>query len=95
MERSFTLCALLMGALVGVLVNISNTYHGLRAGVANQMSTVSSLLGFAGFMAFSRWTSYPLSAEENISLISVATVAGVMPVTAGFIGIIPTLKYLF
>ena len=94
MERSFTLRALLMGALVGVLAKISNTYHGLRAGVANQMSTLSSLLGFAGFKAYSRWTSYPLSVRGSVSLISVTTATGAMPVTAGIIGIIHALEYL-
>ena len=60
MERSFTLCALPMGALVGVLVQPSGTYYGLQVGVANQMSTVLGLLGFASFKVFSRWTSYSL-----------------------------------
>jgi uncharacterized oligopeptide transporter (OPT) family protein len=94
MRRSFTLRALLAGALIGVLINLSNTYYGLRVGVASQMSTVSGLLGFAGFKVFSRWTLYPLSAEENVLIISVATATGAMPVTAGFIGIIPALEYL-
>ncbi|KAH7179158.1 uncharacterized protein B0J16DRAFT_386985 [Fusarium flagelliforme] len=93
MERSFTLRVVLVGALVGVLVNLSN-YYGLRVGFASHMLTVLGLLGFAGFIVFSRWTSYPLSAEENVLIISVATATRAMPVTAGLIGIIPALEYL-
>lgn len=44
MGRSFTFRALLAGALVDVLVNLSHTYYGLRVGVASQMSTVSVYL---------------------------------------------------
>ena len=94
MTRSFPLRALLAGALIGVLNNLSNTYYGLRVGAASQMSTVSGLLGFAGFKVFSKGTASSLSAEANVLIISVATAAGAMPVTAGLIGIIPALEYL-
>jgi hypothetical protein len=53
-DRSFTLRAIISGLLIGALVNLSNTYYGLRAGAASQMSMVSGLLGFVGFKLFSK-----------------------------------------
>jgi uncharacterized oligopeptide transporter (OPT) family protein len=94
MDRSFTLRALLAGLGLGVLVNLSNTYYGLRIGAGSQMSMVSGLLGFVGFKLFSKHTSIRFTAAENVLVISVATATGCMPVTAGFVGIIPALEYL-
>ena len=94
MDRSFTLRALLTGLFLGVLVNLSNTYYGLRIGAGSQMSMVSGLLGFVGFKLFSKHTTVRFTAAENVLVISVATATGCMPVTAGFIGIIPALEYL-
>lgn len=92
--RSFTLRALLSGLLIGVLINLSNTYYGLRVGAGSQMSMVSGLLGFIGFKLLSRYTARPFTPAENVLIISVATATGCMPVTAGFVGIIPALEYL-
>lgn len=94
MDRSFTLRALISGLLIGVLVNLSNTYYGLRIGAGSQMSMVSGLLGYIGFKLFSRYTVIRFTAAENVLIISVATATGCMPVTAGFVGIIPALEYL-
>ncbi|KUJ07407.1 oligopeptide transporter [Mollisia scopiformis] len=94
MDRSFTLRALLAGLFLGVLVNLSNTYYGLRIGAGSQMSMVSGLLGFVGFKLFSKHTAVRFSAAENFLVISVATATGCMPITAGFVGIIPALEYL-
>ncbi|PGH19534.1 hypothetical protein AJ80_03869 [Polytolypa hystricis UAMH7299] len=54
----------------------------------------SGLLGFITFKLLSRSTERPLTAAENVLIISVATATGCMPVTAGFVGIIPVLEYL-
>lgn len=94
MERSFTLRALIPGLLIGVLVNLSNTYYGLQTGVSSQMPMVSGLLGYIGFKLFSRYTIIPFSAPENVLIISVATATGCMPVTAGFTGVVPALEYV-
>jgi uncharacterized oligopeptide transporter (OPT) family protein len=51
-------------------------------------------LGFVGFKLFSKKTAVRFSAAENVLVISVATSTGCMPVTAGFVGIIPALEYL-
>ncbi|KID83615.1 oligopeptide transporter [Metarhizium guizhouense ARSEF 977] len=92
--RGLTPRAVLAGLAIGVLINLSNTYYGLRIGVASQMSMVSSLLGFAGFKLISRYTTVPFLPAENVLLVSVATATGAMPVTAGFVGVIPALEYL-
>lgn len=94
MHRSFTLRALISGLFIGVFVNLSNTYYGLRIGAGSQMSMVSGLLGYIGFKLFSGYRAIRFTAAENVLIISVATAAGCMPVTAGFVGIIPALEYL-
>lgn len=94
MERSFTLRALISGLIIGLLVNLSNTYYGLQTGVSNQMPMVSGLLGYVGFKLFSRYTTMQFSAPENVLIISVATATGCMPVTAGFTGVVPALEYV-
>lgn len=81
-SRSLTLRAVASGHLIGLLVNISNTYDGLRVGAGSQMSMVSGLLGYAGFKVFSRYTTRRLLPTENVLLISVATASGCMPLTA-------------
>ena len=93
-HRSFTVRATVCGLAIGVLVNLSNTYYGLRIGVASQMSMVSGLLGFASFKIVSRYSNVPFSPFENVLTISVATATGAMPVTAGFVGAIPAIEYL-
>jgi uncharacterized oligopeptide transporter (OPT) family protein len=94
MDRNITFRALIAGLLIGVLVNLSNTYYGLRIGVGSQMSMVSGLLGFISFKVLSKYTASRFTAAENVLIISVATAAGCMPVTAGFVGIIPALEHL-
>ena len=91
MDRSFTLRALISGLFIGVLVNLSNTYYGLRIGAGSQMSMVSGLLGYIGFKLFSGYTAIRFTAAENVLIISVATATGCMPVTTRFVGIIPAL----
>ena len=92
--RSFTLRALIAGLLIGVLINLSNTYYGLRIGAGSSMSMVSGLLGYVGFNLFSKHTTVRFTPAENVLIVSVATATGLMPLTAGFIGIIPALEYL-
>lgn len=43
---------------------------------------------------FSSYTAIRFTAAENVLIISVATATGCMPVTTGFVGIIPALEYL-
>lgn len=92
--RSFTLRAIIPGLLIGVLINLSSTYSGLRVGAGSQMAIVSGLLGYVSFKLFSRYTTTPPAPSENVLVIHVATATGCMSLTAGFIEIIPALEYL-
>ncbi|KAI1411462.1 oligopeptide transporter [Hypoxylon sp. FL1857] len=93
-DRSFTLRALIAGLLIGVLINLTNTYYGLRVGAGSQMSMVSALLGYVSFRTLSRYTAARFTALENVLIVSVATATGCMPLTAGFVGMIPALEYI-
>jgi uncharacterized oligopeptide transporter (OPT) family protein len=94
-STGLTARSLIAGLLIGILINLSNTYYGLRIGGASQMSMVSALLGYFAFRQLPRrLVKTPLDPSENVLIITVATATGCMPVTAGFIGIIPALEYL-
>lgn len=93
-EPNFTGRALVAGLLIGVLINLSNTYYGLQTGSSSQMPMVSALLGFMSFRTISRFLRTPLTVAENVLITSVATATGCMPVTAGFTGTIPALEYV-
>ncbi|QLI74517.1 uncharacterized protein G6M90_00g110790 [Metarhizium brunneum] len=58
------------------------------------MSMASSPLGFAGLKLVLRYITVPLLPAKNVLLVSVATTTGAVPVTIGFIGVIPALEYL-
>ena len=59
------------------------------------MSTISGIIGFAIFKLPCRYLrTSPLSPAENVLVISTATATGAMPVTAGFVGVIPALEFL-
>ncbi|KAK4202791.1 putative oligopeptide transporter [Triangularia verruculosa] len=91
---SFTWRAVLAGFAIGLLVNLSNIYYGLRIGAASQMSMVSALLGFISFGFLQRFLRISLSPSENVLLLSVSTATECMPLTAGFINVIPALEHL-
>ena len=93
-DRGFSPRALVAGLLIGILINFSNTYYGLRVGSGGQMSMISALLGFITFKLFSRYLGRYFSLQENVLVISAATATGCMTFTAGFINIIPALEYL-
>jgi uncharacterized oligopeptide transporter (OPT) family protein len=90
----FSARAVLAGMLIGVLINISNTYYGLISGSSQQMPIVSALLGYLGFRFLSRFGVEKLSRAENVLIASTATATGCMPVTAGFAELIPALEYI-
>ena len=89
-RSNFTLRSLITGLLIGILINLTNTYYGLRVGSTDPMSMVSTLLGFTVFKLLGE----NLSRSENVLLLSVATATGAMPATAGFVGIIPALEFM-
>ncbi|RYO52518.1 hypothetical protein AA0116_g11670 [Alternaria tenuissima] len=93
-DSDFSVRAVLAGMLIGVLINISNTYYGLISGSSQQMPIVSALLGYLGFRFLSRFGVEKLSRAENVLIASTATATGCMPVTAGFAELIPALEYI-
>jgi uncharacterized oligopeptide transporter (OPT) family protein len=94
MPKSFTVRAVFAGCVIGILINLSNTYYGLIAGSSQQMPIVSALLGFFLFKSLSKFGIEPLSKAENVLIASTATATGCMPVTAGFADLIPALEYV-
>ncbi|KAI9674243.1 MAG: hypothetical protein M1829_003790 [Trizodia sp. TS-e1964] len=89
--HGLTLCTVITGLLVGIL---SNTYYGLRIRANEGMSMVSGMLGSAIFKLLSPLTRTSFTRSENMLLITLATAAGCMPKTAGFVGRIPALEFL-
>lgn len=92
--RQFTTRAVVVGVLVGTIVNFSNMYFGLQTGWVSMMSMPSSLIGFALFKTFSAHLSYPFTPTENVLVQTVAVAVGSMPLSAGFVGVIPALETL-
>ncbi|CAI7660937.1 unnamed protein product [Penicillium viridicatum] len=64
--RSFTWRAVIVGLLVGVLINLCNTYYGLQTGAGAQLPTVSALLGYLAIGALAKFNFAPLSKAENV-----------------------------
>lgn len=92
--RNFTWRALIVGLLVGILINLCNTYYGLQTGAGAQLPTVSALLGYLVIGGFAKLNFAPLSKAENVLIVSAATATGCMPATAGFTEVIPALEYI-
>lgn len=93
-ERQFTLRALVVGLLIGIVICFSNTYFGLQTGWISGMAMPSALIGFAYFKAVSRYLAYPFTPVENVLVQTVAGSVGTMPLGCGFVGIIPALEFL-
>lgn len=90
----FSFRSIIVGLLIGVLLNLSNMYYGLQAGSSMQMPAVSGLLGFAIFHVFRGQLRTPFTVSENVLICSAATAVGCMPVTAGFIESLPALEFV-
>jgi uncharacterized oligopeptide transporter (OPT) family protein len=69
-------------------------YFGLQTGYGNTMAVPSALLGFALFRLMHNYLNAPFTPGENVLVQTVAGAVGIMPISSGFIGIIPALKYL-
>ncbi|OBT64484.1 hypothetical protein VE03_05370 [Pseudogymnoascus sp. 23342-1-I1] len=94
LPQNFSWRALMVGLLVGILINLCNTYYGLQTGAGAQLPTVSALLGYLVVGGFAKFGFAPLSKAENVLIISAATATGCMPTTAGFTEVIPALEYI-
>lgn len=92
--KHFSVRAAMAGVIIGILINLSNIYYGLQNGVGYEMSMVSALLGYLGFKIVSRFLVNPLTASENVLIISTATATGCIPVTASLNGIVPAMEFM-
>ncbi|SJX62979.1 related to Iron transport protein 1 [Sporisorium reilianum f. sp. reilianum] len=100
----FTIRAVLAGLLIGCLLAFTNLYLGLQSGWISMMSLQSSLLGFALFHIVPRCInvagrrfvlmSSAFTPQENVLVQTTAAAVGVMPLSAGLVGVIPALKKL-
>ena len=105
-QPQFTLRALLLGLLIGVLIAFSNTYFGLQTGWISGMAMPSALIGFAyfkGLRALMCRLGEPMkrlglgenfSEVENVLVQTVAGSVGTMPLGCGFVGVVPALEFL-
>lgn len=103
-QPQFTLRALLVGLLIGVLIAFSNTYFGLQTGWISGMAMPSALIGFAYFKTVQTimcrlglerlGLGAGFSEVENVLVQTVAGSVGTMPLGCGFVGVIPALEFL-
>ncbi|OQO10079.1 hypothetical protein B0A48_04435 [Cryoendolithus antarcticus] len=105
-QSQFTLRALVLGLVIGVLIAFSNTYFGLQTGWISGMAMPSALIGFAYFKGLRALMSglgegfgrlgwgEGFSEVENVLVQTVAGSVGTMPLGCGFVGVIPALEYL-
>lgn len=91
---TFTVRSTAVGAAIGSLVCLSNTYFGLQNGNSDGMAAPSALLGFAFFRLIQPTLKTPFEAAENSYLQTVASAVGSVPLTAGLISIVVALEYL-
>ncbi|KAF7308602.1 OPT oligopeptide transporter [Mycena chlorophos] len=87
----FTARAVLIGCAIGVLLCMANLSFGLQTGWISMMSLQSALIGYLISRVIPKG---PMSAQEIIVVQTTAVATGTMPLAAGFVGIIPSLKLL-
>ncbi|RDI89628.1 26S protease regulatory subunit 7 [Venturia inaequalis] len=92
--QNFTFRGVLVGLIIGVIINFSNMYFGLQTGWVSGMAMPSALLGFAYFRSVAKYLNFPFSPVENVLVQSVAGSVGTMPLGCGFVGVVPALEYL-
>ncbi|KAI5797699.1 OPT oligopeptide transporter protein-domain-containing protein [Geopyxis carbonaria] len=69
-------------------------YFGLQTGWVSMMSMPASLIGFAIFKSLDTRLSFPFTPIENVLVQTVAVAVGSMPLSAGYVGVIPALERL-
>lgn len=89
----FTLRAVLVGLLVGALLCFTNMYFGLQSGWVTMGSVQAAVMGY-GFCRLFTPKDRPLSLKENVVSQTVSIATATMPLTGGFVGIIPALEML-
>ena len=88
-----TMRACLGGLAIGTVLCFTNMYFGLQTGWVTMGSIQCAVVGFAMFR-FCPASAHVLSAHENVVLQTVGVATATMPLSAGFVGIIPALKML-
>lgn len=73
------------------MVCCADLYHGLQAGLVNSMTLLFALMGFAFFQLVSGYLEHPFAPSEDVSVQTISSSLGNMPVTAGYNGAIPAL----
>ncbi|KAI0249806.1 oligopeptide transporter [Lactifluus subvellereus] len=86
----FTPRAIILGLIIGCLLCFTNLYFGLQTGWISMMSLQSAIIGFL----ISKLLAVPITPQETVVVQSTAVATGTMPLTAGFVGIIPALSLL-
>src|SRR5688572_32984046 len=78
--RQFTLRAVLVGMMIGVLMCLSNLYVFFKTGWSMGVTITAAILAFGVFRVLeaSRVTRQPLTALENNALVTVSSGAGYM-----------------
>lgn len=89
-KSTFTFRALAIGLVLGTIICPMNIYFGLKTGRVTGFPLATALI--ANFIACR--FGPPLSLQENIFVVAVATALAAMPITAALVGVIPALEYL-
>ncbi|MEO5880128.1 MAG: OPT/YSL family transporter, partial [Candidatus Eisenbacteria bacterium] len=91
LQRGFTLRAVMLGALIGVVQTLANVYMALKTGVWDGGFPTAAVLAFtlAGALRFEGF-----SPQENLVSQCVAAAACAVPATAGLLGAVPALQML-
>ncbi|PFH53036.1 hypothetical protein AMATHDRAFT_55989 [Amanita thiersii Skay4041] len=89
-QPEFTFTAVFLGLIIGCVICFTNLSLGLQSGWISMMSIQSALIGFL----VSRMLPKPLTPQEIIVVQTTAVATGTMPLSAGFVGILPALRIL-
>ncbi|KAL8355675.1 hypothetical protein RB601_001128 [Gaeumannomyces tritici] len=92
--QSFTFRGVAVGIVIGIVLAFSNMYFGLQTGWISTMTMPASLLGYGFFRTLSRHLKLPFTPVENVLVQTVAASVGIVPLGAGFVGVIPAMNYL-
>ncbi|KAK6355417.1 hypothetical protein TWF696_004516 [Orbilia brochopaga] len=92
--RQFTVRGLVVGLLVGTLLNAVNVYFGLQTGWISLMSMPAALLSFVIFQAASPLLGHPFQEKENVFVQTVAVAVGCMPLSSAVISVVPAIEKL-
>ncbi|KAK0537545.1 hypothetical protein OC834_000469 [Tilletia horrida] len=95
--NQFTLRAVLLGSVLGLLIAASNVYLGLKTGFTFGASLFGAILGFAGIQLLQvilppKWGGAPSGPRETCTIQSTATAAGGL--SGAFVAAIPAMYQL-